>query len=89
MIKEHNEEIPCQECDPTSKMPDIMKRHIKESHTIEQLDGCSELPKSSEKIEHDELWSYKCEEHQDNCQGWWHQLPNRPAMKAHMHSIIL
>ena len=23
---------------------------------------------------------------QDNCQGWEHQLPNRPDMKAHMHN---
>ena len=63
-----------------------MKEHFIENHTIEQLDGSSELQMSPEKINHDELWCYKCEEQQDDCQGWEHQLPNRPAMKAHMHN---
>ena len=86
MMKEHTEEIPCQECDHISKTPNNMKEHVIENHTIEQLDGSSELQKSPEKINHDELWCYKCEEQQDDCQGWEHQLPNRPAMKAHMHN---
>ena len=53
---------------------------------IEQLDGFSDLQKSPEKIDHGELWCYKCKEQQDNCQGWEHRLPNRPAIKAHMHN---
>ena len=63
-----------------------MKDHIKESHTIEQLDGSSELQKSLKKIEHDKLWCHKCEEEQDDCQGWEHQLPNRTAMKENIHN---
>ena len=64
----------------------IWKRIFKKNHTMEQLVGSSELPKSSEKIEYDELWCYKCKELQDNWQGWEHQLANRPTMKAHMHN---
>ena len=85
-MKENIEEIPCQECDHISNTPDNMKEHFIENHTIEQLAGCSELQKSSEKIEPDELCCYQCEQQQDDCQGWEHQIPNRPAMKAHMHN---
>ena len=72
----HNAEIPCKECDHVSKTPDDFKQHVKESHHIEQLDGSSECQKSREKIEPDELWCYNCKD----------QLPNRPAMKGHMHN---
>ena len=72
----HNAEIPCNECDHVSKTPDDIEEHIKESQRIEQLDGSSECQKSDEKIEYDELWCNKCED----------QLPNRPAMKGHMHN---
>ena len=64
----------------------LVKEHVTENHTIEQVDGSSELHKSPKKVEHDELWCYKCEEQQDYCQCWEHQLPNKPAMKAHMHT---
>ena len=40
------------------------------------LDGSSEFQKINENTEPDELWCYKCED----------QLPNRPAMKRHMHN---
>ena len=42
MMKEHIEEIPCQEYDHISKTLDNMKKNIEENHTIEQLDGSSE-----------------------------------------------
>ena len=67
--EKHNAAVNCEDCDH-------LKEHIKEHHTIEQLDGLSELQKSTKSIEHDELWCHKCPD----------QLPNRPAMKAHMHN---
>ena len=54
-MKEHIEAIPYQECDHISNTHDDMKEHFIENHTIEQLAGCSELQKSSEKIEPYEL----------------------------------
>ena len=66
-----------------------MDDHNKLEHIIEQLDGSTEDPKNKE---HNDLWCYKCEKPQPNCQGWEFQLSNRPALKAHMqneHNITI
>ena len=60
--------------------------HHNFEHSIEQLDGSTEMLKSDEKKEHNDLWCYKCEELNSNCQGWEYQFSNRPAIKAHMHN---
>ena len=72
----HNAKISCKECDHALKTTDDIEEHVKESHHIEQLDESSEFQKINENTEPDELWCYKCED----------QLPNRPAMKGHMHN---
>ena len=61
-IEKHSVGLSCLDWDHTSKTTELMKEHVKENHTIEQLDGFSELQKSTEKIEHDELWCHKCED---------------------------
>ena len=53
-----------------------LKEHIKEHHTIEQLDVVSKLQSSTKIVEQYEFWCLKYED----------QLPNMPAMKAHMHN---
>ena len=42
LTEEHNAALTCQECDHISETPENIKEHIKESHSIEQLDGSSE-----------------------------------------------
>ena len=63
-----------------------MNDHSKMEHKIEQLDGSTEIKKSDNRKEHDDLWCYKCEEEDPNCKGWEYQFSNRPAVKAHMHN---
>ena len=79
----HTKKLTCKECDYTTTTIQCMNDHSKLEHIIEQLDGSTEDPK---KKEHNDLWCYKCEEQQQNCQGWEYQFSNRPAIKAHMHN---
>ena len=80
--RKHYIAVNSEDCGHKSHSNDHLKEHMKEHHTIEQLDGVSELLKSTKMIEHDELWCHECQD----------QLPNRTAMKAHMpneHNITI
>ena len=82
----HTKKFTCNECDFTTTTVKCMTDHSKLEHCIEQLDGSAEIVKSNKKKEHNDMWCYKCEEQQPNCQGWEFQFSNRPAIKAHMHN---
>ena len=79
----HIKKLTCKLCDFTTTTVKCMEDHNKLEHIIEQLDGLIKDPKNKE---HNDLWCYKCEEQQPNCQGWEFQFSNRPAIKAHMHN---
>ena len=69
-----------------------MTDHNNLEHCIEQLDVSTEILNSDKETEHYDLWCYKCEEQQPNCQGWEFQFSNRPTIKAHMqneHSMTI
>ena len=94
----HSQLLTCDECDQTAKNANNMEQHKVDKHRIEQLDGnsdsnsekLSELDKTvNDKSKHDELLCLKCKEKNYHIYGndnSWYRLPNRPAMKAHMHN---
>ena len=68
-------------------------REVRESEAIPETKSPEKLREKIETvnnlIEHDELLCLKCKERDQHIYGddnSWYRLPNRPAMKAHMHN---
>ena len=60
------------------------RAHEEEIYSPEKLSDSDELV--NETFEQNELWCRKCYEKDPSNDKSWYLLPNRPAMKAHMHN---
>ena len=89
MNTEHKEQtfiaFQCDQCGYVGASEKGLKQHKIMSHRISQVDGNSSEPDENS----DELLCLTCKEKDYHIYGndnSWYRLPNRPAMKAHMHN---